>query len=109
MDINSTEFSDLLAAWVNALKVMDTKLNAYYSAVASLENSAKYPGAAAYFKEALFKAEKNPALLAEMTEKYRLGLQKLHELSFGSHPAEAVSAWLREYRLEKPRVQSELP
>jgi hypothetical protein len=53
MDVNSNEFNDLLVAWVDALKVMDIKLNAYYAAVAALENNAKYPDAAASFKQKL--------------------------------------------------------
>jgi hypothetical protein len=109
MDAGSTEFNDLLAAWVDALKVMDTKLNAYYSAVASLENNTSYPGAATHFKQTLSEVERNPDLAAEMTEKYRLAMLRLRELSSGSHPVEAVAAWLREYQLEKPKVQSELP
>jgi hypothetical protein len=109
MDVNSAEFNDLLAAWIDALKVMDTKLNAYYAAVAALENNAKYPDAATLFKQTLGNAEKSPGLMAEMNEKYRLGLQRLRELSSGSDPAEAVSAWLREYQLEKPKAHLELP
>ena len=98
MDINSTELNDLLVAWADALKVLDTKLNAYYSAVAALENNAKYPGAGAHFKEALAGAEKNPNLTAEMNEKYRLGLLQLRELSSGSHPAEAVRSWFSKFQ-----------
>jgi hypothetical protein len=98
MEINSIELDDLLAAWTDALKVMDTKLNAYYSAVAALENNAKYPGAGAHFKEAFAGAEKNPNLTAEMNEKYRLGLLQLRELSSGSHPAEAVRSWFSKFQ-----------
>jgi hypothetical protein len=103
IDTDSPEFKDLLAAWVDALKVMDTKLNVYCSAVAALENNAKYSDAATYFKQVLGNAEDDPLLRGEMDEKYRLALRRLGELSSGSHPAEAVSAWLQEYRIEKPK------
>jgi hypothetical protein len=96
MDVNSAEFNDLLAAWVDALKVMDTKLNAYYSAVGALENS-EYRPAASYFKSAVLRSQNDPVLLGEMTHKYDSARRKLDELLLQSRPAEAVSAWLREY------------
>jgi hypothetical protein len=102
MDVNSAEFNDLLVAWTDALKVLDTKLNAYYSAIAALENNAKYPGAGAHFKEALTEAEKNPNLAPEMNEKYRLGLLQLRELSSGSRPAEAVRSWFSKFQQTQP-------
>jgi len=108
MDVDSAEFNDLLAAWVDALKVMDTKLNAYYSAVGALENS-EYRPAASYFKSAVIHSQNDPVLLREMTRKYEIARRKLDELLQQSRPAEAVSAWLREYRLEKPKAPSELP
>jgi hypothetical protein len=108
MDVNSTEFNELLGAWVDALKVMDTKLNAYYSAVGALENS-EYRPAASYFKSAVIHSQNDPVLLREMTRKYDLARRKLDELLQQSHPAEAVAAWLREYRPENPKVLEELP
>jgi len=108
IDTDSKEFKDLLAAWTDALKVMDTKLNAYYSAIASLENNLKYPGAAEHFKQVLFKAEENPALAVQMTEKYRLGLLQLHELSSGLHPAEAVRSWFSKFQQTHPQTPPEV-
>jgi hypothetical protein len=86
---------------------MDTKLNAYYSATASLENNLKYPGAAKHFKEVLAVAEKNPSLEAEMSEKYRLGLHQLHELSSELHPVEAVRSWFSKFQQMHPQTPPE--
>jgi hypothetical protein len=39
LDTDSAEFKDLLAAWLHALKVLDTKLQAHILAVTELQNS----------------------------------------------------------------------
>jgi len=95
---NSPEFTDVLAAWIDALKVMDTKLNAYYTAVASLENS-EFAAAAPFFKDAVLRAQEDPRLVGEMTHKYDLALRKLRQLIQQSGSVEALSSWLREYRV----------
>ena len=105
MDIGSAEFQSLLDAWVDALKVMDdTKLNAYYSAVGALENS-EYKPAAPYFKSAVIRSQSDPLLANQMKHKYDSARRKLDGLLQQSRPAEAVSAWLREYQPEKPQSQ----
>jgi hypothetical protein len=108
IDADSEEFKNLLAAWVDALKVMDTKLNAYYTAVGALENS-KYRDAATYFKEAVIHSQKNPDLTTQMTHKYDSALRKFGEIFQLEDWQEALASWLREYQLEKQEQTSELP
>jgi hypothetical protein len=108
IDTDSEEFKNLLTAWIHALKVMDTRLNAYYAAVGALENP-KFRDAATYFKEAVARSEKNPALANEMNHKYDSALRKLGEILQQEHWPEALAAWLREYQIEKPEQTQELP
>lgn len=106
IDTNSPEFKDLLRAWVDAIKVMDTKLQAHYSAVAALENSPFAP-AAPFFKDAVLLAQKSPALTETMNRKYDSALQKWEQLSQRYDFPESLVAWLREYQLEQPEQNSE--
>jgi len=99
-DPNPTEFRDVLAAWLDALKAMDTKLNAYYSTLASLENS-KFSPAAPYFKDAVIEAQRDPRLAAEMKNKYDSAFRRLEPQFPESRFLEALYAWLREYQVEK--------
>jgi hypothetical protein len=104
MEIGFEELKRLLDAWVDALKVMDTKLNAYYSALGALENS-EFKPAAPYFMSAVRRSQNDPLLASQMKHKYDSARRQLEEKLRQSHPAEAVSAWLREYQLEKLESQ----
>ncbi len=101
IDMDSPAFKDLLAAWFQALKTQDTQLNAYYMAVAALENSPPYNAAVPFFKDALARSLESKSLAADMTRKYDSAQQKWEQLVLQYDFQEAFATWLREYR-QKP-------
>lgn len=103
IDPNSDEFKDLLAAWINALKTLDMRLQTYSSAVAALENSKTHKEAARYFKDAVKLAEADQLLLIDVEQKYRQAAEQCEHLLQQSNWQEALASWLREYRLETPK------
>jgi len=105
IDPNSEEFKTLFATWLGALKVLDTKLHAYYTALAALENSALFAPAAPYFKEAVLRSQKDADLISEMDRKYDQARQKWEQLSLQSDFLEALASWLQEYRLRTPELE----
>ncbi len=102
MNTDFPEFPDLLAAWLEALKTMDTKLNAYYMAVAALQNS-QFAVAVPFFEEAVTRSQNDAGLAADMNRKYDSFRQKWEQLTQQSDFSEALASWLREFRLETPK------
>jgi hypothetical protein len=102
LDTDSAEFKDLLAAWVHALKVLDTKLKAHILAITVLQNS-PFQAAAPFLIDAVGRSEKSPDLIADMNHKYDSALQKWEQLSpLDDFPA-ILASWLRKYQLEIPK------
>jgi hypothetical protein len=102
LDTNSPEFKDLLAAWVHALKVLDTKLHAHILAIAALQNS-PFEAAAPFLIDAVGRYQKSPDLIADLSRKYDSSLQKWEQLSPLDDFSAVLASWLREYQLEIPK------
>ena len=109
IDSSSPEFRAVLDAWLGALKVLDTKLNAFYMAVASLENDKQLAPAASHFKDVLLRCQESPKLATDMNHKYSEFLLKWEQLAQQSDFSEALASWLQEFRLKTPEIGSVSP
>ncbi len=102
IDSDSAEFKTVVTEFVRTIKTLDTALNAYYEAVAALENS-QFQAAAPFLKETYARLVKSQPLHERMDQRYRSLLEKWDRASSQSDFLTVFVSWLQAWQLEQPK------